>query len=151
VFNEAEHNVCLQKTDEYRTALDWISERNYWTSQHNYFACAEDGTGQWLLGSPQFKDWVESGIVFCGVVDVELRGTRTDSWQVSRQLASELADELASDIASDVARKLTTGNQLPRFWISYLSSRLILSSIKSFVANSTSYEPGSAPSNVVVS
>jgi len=46
-------------TDERQKILNWISTRNYWTNHLDYFARAEDGTGQWLLDSPEFKNWIE--------------------------------------------------------------------------------------------
>lgn len=47
--------------DERRKILNWLSKRNFWKNQIDYFARAEDGTGQWLLDSPQFECWVQKG------------------------------------------------------------------------------------------
>jgi hypothetical protein len=46
-------------TDEGRRILNWLSKSNFWANQLDYFARAENGTGEWLLDSPEFKSWVE--------------------------------------------------------------------------------------------
>jgi hypothetical protein len=48
-------------TDEHRKILNWISKRNYWTNQQDYFDRAENGTGKWVLDSVEFKEWIEGG------------------------------------------------------------------------------------------
>jgi hypothetical protein len=59
IVADLEETIRNPITDERRKILNWLSKRNFWTNQLDYFACAEDGTGQWLLDSPEFKGWVE--------------------------------------------------------------------------------------------
>ena len=58
---DLEEHVCQPDTDERRKILNWISRRNYWTNQSDYFGRAEEGTGQWLLDSLEYKNWLEGG------------------------------------------------------------------------------------------
>jgi hypothetical protein len=59
IVADLEETIRNPITDERRKILNWLSKRNFWMNQLDYFACAEDGTGQWLLDSPEFKGWVE--------------------------------------------------------------------------------------------
>jgi hypothetical protein len=61
IFVDLEESARQPDKNEHRKILNWISKRNYWTNQSDYFALAEEGTGQWLLDSPEFKDWIEGG------------------------------------------------------------------------------------------
>ena len=47
--------------DERRKILNWISKFNYWKDQVDYFARAEDGTGQWFLDSVEYRSWLDGG------------------------------------------------------------------------------------------
>jgi hypothetical protein len=39
--------------------LNWISKHNYWPTQIDLFDKAEEGTGEWFLNAPKFRNWVE--------------------------------------------------------------------------------------------
>jgi hypothetical protein len=56
---DLEQTIGNPVTDERRKILDWLSKHNFWKNQIDYFACAEDGTGEWLLDSAEFKRWFE--------------------------------------------------------------------------------------------
>ncbi|KAJ8070934.1 hypothetical protein OCU04_001292 [Sclerotinia nivalis] len=47
--------------------LDWLTPIDYAPQQHDYINQRQQGTGQWLLDSPEFKQWVESDVqkLFC--------------------------------------------------------------------------------------
>jgi hypothetical protein len=69
IVADLEEAIRNPVTDERRKILVWLSKRNFWTNQLDYFARAEEGTGQWLLDSPEFKKWIEGGKHFlwcCG-------------------------------------------------------------------------------------
>jgi hypothetical protein len=58
---ELEQSVRQPATGQHRKILHWFSEHNYWPTQGYHFDRAEEGTGQWLLDSPGFQDWIEGG------------------------------------------------------------------------------------------
>ena len=52
---------------QHREILEWLSPLDYSTQQNDYFARRQDGTGAWLLESPEFKTWVDGSkqTLFC--------------------------------------------------------------------------------------
>ncbi|KFY18089.1 hypothetical protein V492_00159 [Pseudogymnoascus sp. VKM F-4246] len=64
LLNERQDTEERQKA--YDAILDWITLVNY-SPQHNDFINRRHaGTGKWLLESPEFKDWIETGkTLFC--------------------------------------------------------------------------------------
>lgn len=60
-YLELEQSVRHPATGEHRTILNWFSKYNYWPAQGYHFDRAEEGTGQWLLESSEFQDWIEGG------------------------------------------------------------------------------------------
>jgi hypothetical protein len=67
IATDLEETIRNPAADERRKILNWLSKRNFWTNQLDYFARAEDGTGQWLLDSPEFKTWIagEKQFLWC--------------------------------------------------------------------------------------
>ncbi|KAJ5275259.1 hypothetical protein N7505_003804 [Penicillium chrysogenum] len=47
-----------QDDQERQVVLDWLSPMNYATLQEDYINRREQGTGQWLLESPEFQWWI---------------------------------------------------------------------------------------------
>lgn len=47
-----------QDDQERQVVLDWLSPMNYATLQKDYINRREQGTGQWLLESPEFQWWI---------------------------------------------------------------------------------------------
>ncbi|KAI9878016.1 MAG: hypothetical protein M1830_002174, partial [Pleopsidium flavum] len=47
-----------QRDEERRTISEWLSSLNFKATQSDVFKNRQDGTGQWLLDSTEFKHWV---------------------------------------------------------------------------------------------
>ena len=56
-----------QKDEQHRACLDWLSSTGYAEVQSEYFSQRQPGTGEWLLESSKFQDWVAkpSATLFC--------------------------------------------------------------------------------------
>lgn len=56
-----------QDDQESRVILDWVSPVNYHTQQDDFLGRRQEGTGNWLLDSDEFKSWLEISkqILFC--------------------------------------------------------------------------------------
>ncbi|OCK88365.1 uncharacterized protein K441DRAFT_700542 [Cenococcum geophilum 1.58] len=56
-----------QDDTERQTILDWLTPINYAFQQSDFIARRQEGTGQWLLSSDEFQEWLtQSGrILFC--------------------------------------------------------------------------------------
>ena len=54
-------------TKEGLDILNWITPAEYGRQHSDYISRRQDGTGQWLLNSNEFQEWVESGkqTLFC--------------------------------------------------------------------------------------
>jgi hypothetical protein len=52
---------------EHQAILDWLTPIDYATQQSDIISRWQEGTGQWLLGSGQFRTWVDQGnqTLFC--------------------------------------------------------------------------------------
>ncbi|KAJ5964750.1 uncharacterized protein N7479_004626 [Penicillium vulpinum] len=59
--------VQHQEEEARQEVLDWLSPSNYATQQSDYIARREEGTGQWFLDSPEFKNWISGSkqMLFC--------------------------------------------------------------------------------------
>jgi hypothetical protein len=105
--------------DERRKILNWISKFNYWKDHVDYFARAGDGTGQWFLGSVEYKSWIEGGKRF-----LWCRGDRKshvlswltvfNSWMSAKQFlgsftSMSITTKVLSSIAFDHLRKKFEG------------------------------------------
>lgn len=56
-----------QADQDRRDVLNWLTPTDYSTQQHDFFHRRQKGTGQWLLGSSEYRAWLrESGqTLFC--------------------------------------------------------------------------------------
>ncbi|KAK6515976.1 hypothetical protein TWF281_004566 [Arthrobotrys megalospora] len=54
------------KTDQDHKILNWLSPVDYSLQQSDYFKRRQLGTGQWLLSSEEYQNWIEQkAILFC--------------------------------------------------------------------------------------
>jgi hypothetical protein len=44
--------------EERRAIVNWLSPLNFFKKQKDVFSSRQEGTGEWLLESKDFKDWV---------------------------------------------------------------------------------------------
>ncbi|KAF2195041.1 hypothetical protein K469DRAFT_543196 [Zopfia rhizophila CBS 207.26] len=44
--------------EEYQAILDWLTPLDYAPQQNDFISRRQEGTGQWLLDSKEFKDWL---------------------------------------------------------------------------------------------
>jgi hypothetical protein len=56
-----------QEDCHYQAILDWITPIDYASQQSDFISRRQAGTGQWLLHSAEFHEWVEADkqILFC--------------------------------------------------------------------------------------
>ncbi|OBT72674.1 hypothetical protein VF21_08561 [Pseudogymnoascus sp. 05NY08] len=56
-----------EQKEERQTIIDWLSPINFASQQSDFIARREVGTGQWLLNSNEFKQWLNQSnqILFC--------------------------------------------------------------------------------------
>src|SRR6266536_6058887 len=61
------HLIRLQNDQERRTVLDWLTPIDYAPQQSDFISRRQGGTGQWLLNSDEFQNWVNqrSQTLFC--------------------------------------------------------------------------------------
>ena len=59
--------VRYHEDEERQTVLDWLTAVDYAPQQSDFLGRRQAGTGQWLLGSAEFKVWVETNkqTLFC--------------------------------------------------------------------------------------
>jgi Cdc6-like AAA superfamily ATPase len=59
--------VRYQENQERRVIIDWLTPIDYSTQQNDFISRQQEGTGQWLLDSKQFQDWLNRGkqTLFC--------------------------------------------------------------------------------------
>ena len=59
--------VRYQDNQERRVVIDWLTSIDYSTQQNDFISRQQEGTGQWLLDSKQFQDWLNKGkqTLFC--------------------------------------------------------------------------------------
>jgi hypothetical protein len=52
---------------EYRAIIDWLTPVNYVLQQSDFIARRQDGTGEWLLVSNEFQQWLSqrNQTLFC--------------------------------------------------------------------------------------
>jgi hypothetical protein len=56
-----------QDNQKNQVILDWLSPVDYSSQQSGFIRGRQEGTGEWLLKSKQFEDWISqnSQILFC--------------------------------------------------------------------------------------
>ena len=47
-----------EDTRKHQKILDWLSPLNFFATQADVYRRRQAGTGQWLLESQEFKDWL---------------------------------------------------------------------------------------------
>jgi len=59
--------VRYQDNHERRAIIEWLTPIDYSTQQNDFISRQQEGTGQWLLHSKQFQDWLNEGerTLFC--------------------------------------------------------------------------------------
>ena len=59
--------VRYQDNQERRVIIDWLTPIDYSTQQNDFISRQQEGTGQWLLNSKQFQDWLnkDKQTLFC--------------------------------------------------------------------------------------
>ena len=56
-----------ERQHERQIILQWLNPIDFFSQQHDFFTLRQEGTGQWLLDSAEFKAWVETDkqTLFC--------------------------------------------------------------------------------------
>ncbi|KAE8413584.1 purine and uridine phosphorylase [Aspergillus pseudocaelatus] len=56
-----------QRHQEHQTIIDWLTPVNYATQQNDFIAQRQQGTGEWVLKSSEFRHWLEqtNQTLFC--------------------------------------------------------------------------------------
>jgi Cdc6-like AAA superfamily ATPase len=56
-----------ERHEEHQAILDWLTPIDYAPQQSDFIARRQEGTGQWLLNSGQFREWLTQGkqTLFC--------------------------------------------------------------------------------------
>jgi Cdc6-like AAA superfamily ATPase len=56
-----------QDDEEHRAIADWLTPIDYTTQQSDFIARRQEGTGQWLLDSNEFQEWLTESkrTLFC--------------------------------------------------------------------------------------
>jgi Cdc6-like AAA superfamily ATPase len=56
-----------QDNEDRRAVLDWLTPLDYTTQQSDFIARRQEGTGQWLLDSDEFQEWLtkNNSTLFC--------------------------------------------------------------------------------------
>ena len=59
--------IRYQDNQERRVIIDWLAPIDYSTQQNDFISRQQEGTGQWLLDSKQFQDWLNKAkqTLFC--------------------------------------------------------------------------------------
>jgi hypothetical protein len=56
-----------QAIEHHQTIMQWLSPTDYPAQQHDIITRRQEGTGQWFLESPEFKEWLQGSnkTLFC--------------------------------------------------------------------------------------
>jgi hypothetical protein len=68
---------------ERRVIADWLSPLNFKARQSEVFSRRQEGSGQWLLKSQEFKDWVDGtqmGLWCPGIREYQKHSTSSGVW-----------------------------------------------------------------------
>ncbi|KAF4943729.1 hypothetical protein FGADI_13200 [Fusarium gaditjirri] len=90
--------------------LEWLTPVNYGPQQSDYFSQREKGTGEWLLSSKEFQEWVENGqTLFCP--GVPGAGKTIVTSIVINELTTRFGDDETVGIAYIYGNYRRTGEQ----------------------------------------
>lgn len=61
------HQRDKQRDREFQTVLNWLTPVNYATQQNDFIAQRQEGTGEWVINSSKFQNWLEDSnhTLFC--------------------------------------------------------------------------------------
>jgi hypothetical protein len=50
-----------------REIVNWLTPLNFWLKQDDTFERHQEGTGEWLLNDPSFREWINGGtkVLWC--------------------------------------------------------------------------------------
>ena len=67
IRNAQSQQLDAQKLQRHHTIMQWLSSTDFPAQQHDIISRRQEGTGQWLLDSPEFKSWLQgpNGTLFC--------------------------------------------------------------------------------------
>jgi len=56
-----------ERREEHQAILDWLTSIDYAPQQHDFFSRRQEGTGEWLLRSTEFQEWINHNkqTLFC--------------------------------------------------------------------------------------
>jgi hypothetical protein len=55
-----EHEETQKRQDERKMILEWLNPMDYASQQSDFIARRQEGTGEWLLESSNFQDWLRN-------------------------------------------------------------------------------------------
>ena len=114
-----------RETSEERVAiLDWLAPKDYTTHQNDSFGRRQEGTGQWLLDSPEFSKWleVENQTLFCP--GIPGAGKTILASVVIDKLLTQFQDDPGTGIAYIYCNYRRQGDQTPHRLLASLLRQL---------------------------
>jgi Cdc6-like AAA superfamily ATPase len=57
--NAHDHQLSREEKEEWKTILNWLTPTDYTSQQIDFIKRRQSGTGQWLLDSPGFQEWLQ--------------------------------------------------------------------------------------------
>ncbi|KAF7506984.1 hypothetical protein GJ744_011008 [Endocarpon pusillum] len=119
-----------RQEDRAQTILQWLSATDYGTQQSDFFQRQQDGTGQWLLDSTEFRNWRSNNATTLYCHGMPGAGKTIMTSIVVNQLCTEFEYNPSTGIAylyCDFRRK---GEQKPINLLASLLKQLILNQPK---------------------
>jgi hypothetical protein len=83
----------VQSLQQHHDIMEWLSPTDFPAQQHDIITRRQEGTGQWFLGSPEFKSWLQgcNKTLFCpgipGAGKTMMAGITID--HLCREISSE--------------------------------------------------------------
>lgn len=67
VSTKIDRIVDIQHDQNQQAILDWLHPNDYSSQQNDFIASRQEGSGEWILNSDQFQQWIkqETTILFC--------------------------------------------------------------------------------------
>jgi len=61
------HQLSQEEKEERKSILEWLTPVDYAPQQNDFIKRRQSGTGQWLLDSPEFQEWLQADkqTLFC--------------------------------------------------------------------------------------